>query len=223
MTEIHALLWEYEDLFPKSFLELKGIEGDLGEMKIDLKPEAKPIKHRPYCLNLRVKEKFKKDRDQMLVVGLIFPLYKVEWISPIVILTKKGMDDIRVYVDYKSLNSVFVHDPFPIPFSDEVLDQVVGNEAYSFTDGFSGYHQVRIAEEDKTNTTFTTEWGSFAYNVMPFGLKNTPTIFSCIVIASFRDFIHKFLEVCMDDWTVYSLLKEHLGLLRLMFDCCRQL
>jgi hypothetical protein len=99
----------------------------------------------------------------------------------------------------------------------------MGREAYSFTDGFFGYHQVRIAEEDKKKTTFTTEWGSFSYNVMPFGLKNAPTVFSRIMISAFHDFIHKFLEVYLDDWMVYSLLKEHIGLLRLMLDRCHQL
>jgi hypothetical protein len=85
----------------------------------------------------------------------------------------------------QNLNVACVHDPFPTPFSDEVLDQVAGNKVYSFTDGFSGYHQVQITEEDKKNTTFTTEWGSFSYNVIPFGLKNSPTVFSRIVIATF--------------------------------------
>ena len=56
-------------------------------------------------------------------------------------------------------------------------------------------HQVGITEEDKRKTTFITEWGSFAYNVMSFGLMNAPAIFSRIVIASFREFIHKFIEV----------------------------
>jgi hypothetical protein len=73
----------------------------------------------------------------MLTAGMIFPVDKAEWISPIMIQTKKGTDDIRVCVDYRSLNVACVHDPFPTPFSDEVLDQVAGNEAYSFTDGFS--------------------------------------------------------------------------------------
>lgn len=91
-----------------------------------------------------------------------------------------------------------MHDPFPMDFSDEVLDNVAENEAYSFIDGFSRYHQVQIVEEDKTKTTFTTEWGSYAYNVMPFILKNAPIVFSRIVIAAFRDYIHKFLEVYMD-------------------------
>jgi hypothetical protein len=81
----------------------------------------------------------KKEIDRILIVGLIFPVNKAEWINPIVIQTKKGMDDIQVCVDYRSLNVACVHDPFPTPFSDEVLDQVVGNESYSFIDGFSRY------------------------------------------------------------------------------------
>jgi hypothetical protein len=221
--EIQSLLREYEDLFPKTFSELKGIKGVMGEMKIELKPGSKPVRHRPYCLNPRVKEKVKREIDKMLEAGLIFAVEEAEWVSPIVIQRKKGTEDIRVCVDYKSLNSACVHDPFPTPFTDEVLEQVAGKESYSFTDGFLGYHQVRIVEEDKKKTTFITEWGSFAYNVMPFGLKNAPAVFSRIVIASFREFIHKFIEVYMDDWMVYSLLKEHVALLRLMFDRCREL
>jgi hypothetical protein len=99
----------------------------------------------------------------------------------------------------------------------------VGKEAYSFTDGFSRYDQVKIVEEDKNKTTFITKWGYFAYNVMPFGLKNALAVFSRIVIETFRDFIHKFIEVYMDDWNIYSLLKEHVALLRLMFDICKEL
>lgn len=137
----------------------------------------------------------------MLKAGLIFLVKEAEWISTIVIQSKKEKLKIRVCVDYRSLNNACIHDPFPIPFSDEVLDNV----AYSFTDGFSGYYRVRIAEEDKRKTNFTTERGSFAYHVMPFGLKNAPAVFSRIVIATFREYIHKFLEVYRDDWkfTVY--------------------
>jgi hypothetical protein len=123
------------------------------------------------------------------------------------------MEDIHVCLDYRRLNDSCVHEPFPTPFSDEVRDQVVGNEVYSFIDGFSGYHQVRIAKEDKKNTTFTIEWRSFSYNVMPFRIKNSPTMFYQIVITTFCDFIHKFLEVYLDDCTMYILLKEHTRIL----------
>jgi hypothetical protein len=104
----------------------------------------------------------------------------------------------------------------------EVLENVGGQEAYSFTDGFSGYHQIRIALEYRHKTTFSREWGSFQYTVMPFGLKIAPTNFSRVVVASFKDFIHKFLEVYLDDWTMFILLKDHVEVLRLMLDICRQ-
>lgn len=64
------------------------------------------------------------------------------------------------------------------------------------------------------------EWGSYAYHMMSFGLKNVPAIFSWIVIIAFKDYIHRFLEVYMDDWIVYNLLKKHISLLRVMFDRC---
>jgi hypothetical protein len=96
------------------------------------------------------------------------------------------------------LNDSFLHDPFPTPFTYEVLENVGGHEAYSFTYGFSGYHQIKIALEDRYKTNFSTEWGSYQYIVMPFGMKNAPAIFSRVVIAAFKEFIHQFLEIYME-------------------------
>jgi hypothetical protein len=72
---------------------------------------------------------------------------------------------------------------------------VGGHEAYSFIDGFSRYHQLRILEQDQAKTTFVTQWGSFAYTVISFGLKNAPMMFYGIVVAYFNDSMHRFLEV----------------------------
>jgi hypothetical protein len=83
-----------------------------------------------------------------------------------------------------------LHDMFPTPFTDEVLENIGGQEDYSFTDGFSVYNQIKIAPEDKYKTTFSTEWGSYQYTVMSFGLKNAPKIFFRVVITSFKEFIH---------------------------------
>ena len=90
---------------------------------------------------------------------------------------------------------------------------------YSFTDDFSGYHQVRITKEDHHKTTFVTEWGCYQYTVMPFGLKNAPTIFSRIVVSAFKYFIHKFIEVYFDDWTMFGLVRDHIESLRMMLSC----
>jgi hypothetical protein len=67
--------------------------------------------------------------------------------------------------------------------------------------------------ENRHKTTFATEWGSFQYKIIPFGLKNAPAIFSRVVVATFKEFIHKFLEVYLDDWTLFSLLKDHVAVL----------
>lgn len=111
-----------------------------------------------------------------------------------------------------------MHDPFLTPFTNEVLDKVGGQESYSFIDGFSGYHQIKIEPEDRSKIAFTSEWGCFQYMVMSFGLKNAPTIFSHIVITVFKDFSHKFLEVYFDDWIMFGLVNCHVASLRLMLD-----
>jgi hypothetical protein len=120
------------------------------------------------------------------------------------------------------MNDACLHDPFPTPFTDEVLDNVGGHEVYSFIDGFSGYHQIMIAKEDRHKTTFSIEWGSYQYTVMSCGLKNAPTIFYRVVVEAFKEFLHKFLEAYFDDWVVFSLLKNHIECLRLMLDRCKQ-
>lgn len=68
-------------------------------------------------------------------------------------------------------------DPFPIPFTDTMLDQVASHKMYSFIDGYSGYNQVKLALEDREKTAFIIEWEAFYDLVMPFGLCNAPTTF----------------------------------------------
>jgi hypothetical protein len=200
---------------------MKGIKGPMGEMRIPLKLGVNPVKQRPYKLNPKYKEKVKIDLDRMLEAGIIEPVEESEWISPMVVQDKKTCE-IRICVDLRKINDACLHDPFPTPFIDEVLDNVGGQEVYSFTDGFSGYHQIRIAKEDHNKTTFAKKWGSYQCIVIPFGLKNSPTIFSRVVVKAFKEFLHKFLEAYFDDWTVFSLLKNHIECLRLILDKCRQ-
>lgn len=216
------LLQEYQDLFPTKFIEMKGILGDIGVMRIMLKEGAKPIKQHLYRFNPKYKEKVRQDLDKMTATGIIELVEESEWVSPMVVQDKKTKGEIRICVDLRKLNDASVHDPFPTPFTDEVLDNVGGQEVYSFTDGFSGYPQIMIHKEDKHKTTFAIEWGYFQYIMMPFGLNNAPAIFSRVTVAVFKEYIHKFLEVYFDDWTVFGLLKKHVEALRLMLAKCKQ-
>ncbi len=99
--------------------------------------------------------------DKKLEVGIIEPVEESNWVSPTVVQEKKQKDEIRICVDLRKLNDACVHDPFPTPFIDEVLDNVGGKEAYLFTHGLLGYHQIKISPEHSSKTTFATEWGCF--------------------------------------------------------------
>ena len=102
---------------------MKGILRDLGEMKIPLKLDVKPVKQRPYHLNLRYKDRVKVELDRMLDVGIIEPVEESEWSSPIVVQDKKTCE-VNICVDLRKLNDACLHDPFPKPFTEEVLEGV---------------------------------------------------------------------------------------------------
>lgn len=191
VDNVVELLHEYQDLFPTKFTYLKGIIGDLGVMKITLKPNMNLVNQRPYRLNSKYKEEVHVELDKMLAARIIEPVEESDWVSPMMVQQKKQKDEIRICMDLRKLNDACVHDPFPTPFKDEVLDSIGGQEAYSFTDGFSRYHQIKIVLEDSSNTTFMTEWGCFQYTIMLFRLKNSPVIFSCVVVLAFKEYIHK--------------------------------
>ena len=126
------------------------------------------------------------------------------------VVQDKNTDEVCICIDLRKLNDAYVHDPFPTLFTDEVLEGVGSEDMYSFTDGFSGYQHFQFAKEDHHKTTFVTEWDYFQYTVMPFGLKNALVVFSWVVVVVFEDFIQNFLQVYMDDWTVYGLIRDHL-------------
>jgi hypothetical protein len=115
LSKITELLHEYQDLFPTKFTDMKGIKGPMGEMKIPLRLDARPIKHRPYRMNPKYKQKFRIELDRMLEEGVIEPVEESEWISPMVVQDKKS-GEIRICVDLRKLNDACLHDPFPTPF-----------------------------------------------------------------------------------------------------------
>jgi hypothetical protein len=136
---IIKLLREYNDMFPTTFMEMKGIAGELGEMNILLRAEAISIKQQPYKLNMIYKQKSKAKIDKMFEARIIEPVEESEWVSPMVVQGKKK-GGIRICVDLRKMNDACLHDMFPTPFTYEVLENVGGWEAYSFINGFSQYH-----------------------------------------------------------------------------------
>nr|GEX39388.1 DNA-directed DNA polymerase [Tanacetum cinerariifolium] len=110
----------------------------------------------------------------------------------------------RVCIDYRKLNEATRKDHFPLPFMDQMLERLAGNEFYCFLDGFFGYFQIPIDPHDQEKTTFTCPYGTFAYRRMPFGLCNAPGTFQRCMLAIFHDMIEKTMEVFMDDFSVFG-------------------
>nr|GEZ77827.1 DNA-directed DNA polymerase [Tanacetum cinerariifolium] len=111
----------------------------------------------------------------------------------------------RVCIDYQKLNEATRKDHFPLPFMDQMLERLVGNQYYCFLDGVSSYFQIPIDSKGQEKTTFTYTYGMFAYRRMPFGLCNAPGTFQRCMMAIFHDMIKKTMEVFMDDFSVFGI------------------
>ncbi|GJT32553.1 reverse transcriptase domain-containing protein [Tanacetum coccineum] len=109
-----------------------------------------------------------------------------------------------ICIDYRKLNDVTRKDHFPLPFMDQMLERLAGNEYYCFLDGFSRYFQIPIDPQDQEKTTFTCPYGTFAYRRMPFGLCNAPGTFKRCMMAIFHDMIEETMEVFMDNFSVFG-------------------
>ena len=220
-AEAQKVFAEYRDVFAWEHEDLKGVDPKVCQHRIPLIPDAKPIRLQCYRMNPNYAKKVKEEIDNLLKAGFIAEVESSDWLFPIVVVPKKN-GKLRVCVDYRKLNAQTVKDPFPLPFTDMMLDEVAGYEMYSFMDGYSGYNQLSIAPEDREKTSFITEWGAFMYLVMPFGLCNAPATFQRCMMVIFADFLHKFLAIFVDDFTVYSQQQAHLGYLKLVFQRCRE-
>ncbi|GKE01163.1 reverse transcriptase domain-containing protein [Tanacetum coccineum] len=111
---------------------------------------------------------------------------------------------LRVCIDYRKLNEATRKDHFPLPFMDQMLERLAGNEYYCFLDCFSGYFQIPIDPHDQEKTTFTCPYEMFAYRRMPFCLCKTPGTLQRCMMVIFHDMIEKTIEVFMDDFSVFG-------------------
>uniref|UniRef100_A0A2N9EMS1 Integrase catalytic domain-containing protein n=1 Tax=Fagus sylvatica TaxID=28930 RepID=A0A2N9EMS1_FAGSY len=126
----------------------------------------------------------------------------------------------RMCIDYRKLNSATRKDHFPLPFIDQILERVAGHEYYYFLDGYSGYYQIEIALEDQGKTTCTCPFGTFAFRRMPFGLCNAPATFQRCMVSIFSDMVEKFMEVFMDDLSVFDSFDDCFNNLKMVLTRC---
>ncbi|GJV15632.1 reverse transcriptase domain-containing protein [Tanacetum coccineum] len=208
-----AIAWKLSDI--------KGVDPEFCTHKILMEEDYEPTVQSQRRVNPKIHDVIKKEVEKLLDAGLIYPISDSPWVSPIHCVPKKGgitvvkNDDNdliptrlvtgwRVCIDYRKLNEATRKDHFPLPFMDQMLERLAGNQYYCFLDGFSGYFQIPIDPKDQEKTTFTCPYGTFAYRRMPFGLCNAPDTFQRCMMAIFHDMIEKTMEVFMDDFSVFG-------------------
>ncbi|GJW59755.1 hypothetical protein Tco_0109090 [Tanacetum coccineum] len=174
---------EENDKLPGPLLEnhrlIKGIDPRFCTHKILMEDDYKPTVQSQRRVNPKIHEVIKKEVLKLLDAGMIYPISDSPWVSPVHCVPKKGGITVvaneeneliltrlvtgwRVCIDYRKLNEATRKDHFPLPFMDQMLERLAGNEFYCFLDGFSGYFQIPIDPQDQEKTTFTCPYGTFA-------------------------------------------------------------
>ncbi|KAL2228808.1 UNVERIFIED_CONTAM: Retrovirus-related Pol polyprotein from transposon 17.6 [Sesamum indicum] len=215
------VLREFREAIGWTIADIKGLSPSTCMHRILLEEGAKPSREAQRQLNPLMMEVVKKEILKLLDAGMIFPISDSEWVSPTQVVPKKtGITVVensvgnlvptrvqngwRVCIDYRKLNAATRKDHFPLPFIDQMLERLAGQSHYCCLDGYLGFHQIPAAPEDQEKTTFTCPFGTFAYRRMPFGLCNAPATFQRCMVSIFSDFVEHFIEVFMDDFTVYG-------------------
>jgi hypothetical protein len=116
----------------------------------------------------------------------------------------KKDDTWQTCADYRALNKIIVKNQYPLPRIDDLLDQLKNVFYFTKLDLHSGYHQIRVAEQDAWKTAFKTKHGFFEWLVMLFEICNAPTTFMCVMNGIFRPFLDDFVIVYLDDILIFS-------------------
>ncbi|GJY18632.1 putative nucleotidyltransferase, ribonuclease H [Tanacetum coccineum] len=195
---------DFPEVFPEDLPRLPPIRQV--EFQIDLVPGAAPVARAPYRLAPSEMEELSAQLQELSDKGFIRPSSS-PWGAPVLFVKKKD-GSFRMCIDYRELNKLTVKNRYPLPRIDDLFDQLQGSSVYSKIDLRSGYHQLRVRDDDIPKTMFRTLYGHYEFQVMPFGLTNAPAVFMDLMNRVCRPYLDKFVIVFIDNILIYSKTKE---------------
>ncbi|GJU38895.1 putative reverse transcriptase domain-containing protein [Tanacetum coccineum] len=213
------IVQDFPEVFPE---DLPGIPPTRQvEFQIDLIPGAAPVARAPYRLAPSEMKELSDQLKELSDKGFIRPSSS-PWGAPVLFVKKKD-GSFRMCIDYRELNKLTVKNRYPLPRIDDLFDQLQGSSIYSKIDLRSGYHQLRVREEDIPKTAFRTRYGHYEFQVMPFGLTNAPAVFMDLMNRVCKPYLDKFVIVFIDDILIYSKNKqEHAEHLKLILELLKK-
>jgi transposase InsO family protein len=218
--ELHNLLKEFSDVFPKDLPKELPPKRDVFHT-IPLENGAKPPFRPMYRVSPAELREIDSQVKDLLEKGFIEPSAS-PFGAPILFVKKKD-GSLRMVIDYRALNRVTVKNKYPLPRVDDLLDKLGGAKFFSSLDLMSGYHQIRICDEDVPKTAFRTPLGHYQFKVLSFGLTNAPATFQSVMNRIFAPLVGKCVVVYLDDILVYSrTAEEHLSHLRQVLEILRK-
>nr|GEU97004.1 hypothetical protein [Tanacetum cinerariifolium] len=144
------------------------------------------------------------------------------WGAPVLFVKKKD-GSFQMCINYRELNKLTVKNRYPLPRIEDLFDQLQRSRVYSKIDLRSGYHQLRVREEDIPKTAFRTRYGHYEFQVMPFGLTNAPTVFMDLMNRVCKSYLDRFVIVFIDYILIYSKnRKDHEGHLKLILKLLKE-
>jgi len=152
---IVELLREYSDIFAWSYKDMPGLDPDVVEHRLPLKPECPPVKQKLRRSHHDMALKIKEEERKQINAGFLITSEYPQWLANIVPVPKKD-GKVKMCVDYRDLNKASPKDDFPLPHIDVLVDSTAKCKVFSFMDGFSGYNQIKMAPEDREKTSFIT-------------------------------------------------------------------
>ncbi|GKB15119.1 putative reverse transcriptase domain-containing protein [Tanacetum coccineum] len=164
---------EFLEVFPEDLPGLPPVRQV--EFQIDLILGATPVARAPYRLAPSEMQELSDQLQELADRGFIRPS-TLPWGAPVLFVKKKD-GSFRMCINYRELNKLTVKNRYPLPRIDDLFDQLQGSSVYSKIDLRSGYHQLRVRDEDIPKTTFRTRYSHYEFQVIPFGLTNAPAVF----------------------------------------------
>ena len=187
---------EFSDVFPD---DLPGLppQREAVEFSIELVPGAEPISKAPYRMAPTGLKESKEQLQEVLDKGIVLPSVS-PWGAP-VLFVKKNDGSMRLCIYYRELNKITIRNRYPLPHIDDLFDQLQGARFFSKIYLRSGYHQLRVRDQDVLKTAFRTRYGHYEFLVLPFGLTNAPSAFMDLMNRVFKDFLDQFVIVFIYD------------------------